>query len=305
MSASFTLGEPVAHRGGPDGSAGIAVGMDHFIAACDEDNTLRLFTTDGKSPPRPVIDLDPLLGFPPKKSKYRECDIEGASRIGDLVFWIGSHGRNKDGEVREARRVLFATRLSGAGASAGLELHGKPCTGLLDALCADARLQPFRIEEASRRAPEEKDALNIESICFAGDALFIGFRNPIPDRGALVVPLLNPRDAVEGRKLELGDPMNLPLGGQGIRDMAKWNDRLLIIAGSSGDRKAPGARPSTLWLWSGDRTAAPAPLAGDLGDLNPEALLVHGDGPGATVRLLSDDGGDRFRSATVTIRLQD
>ena len=26
--------------------------------------------------------------------KIKQCDLEGAAKIGELIFWIGSHGRN-------------------------------------------------------------------------------------------------------------------------------------------------------------------------------------------------------------------
>lgn len=301
MSATFTLTTPVAHPGVPDGSAGVAVASDYFVAACDEDNILRLFSTDGGKSPRELLDLNPHLGFPAKKRKFKECDIEGASRSGNLIYWMGSHGRSKDGEVRESRRVFFATEVRGSGAGTTLSMFGSPCTSLLDVLVSDARLKSFRIEEAASRAPEEEGALNIEAICADGDSLLIGFRNPIAAQGALIVPLLNPRATVEGARPRIGAPIILSLGGQGLRDMAKWSGRFLIVSGSFGDRKATGATPSNLWLWSGHDAVRPVRLAGDMGALNPEAILVHGEDERATIRLLSDDGGDSFRSVGVTI----
>ena len=305
MGATFKLDKSVTFDGQPDGSAAVATGPAHFIAACDEDNILRLYSIHEPSATREILDLNPLLGFPPKKSgAFRECDLEGAARIDNLVFWIGSHGRNKEGEIRENRRVLFATSLQGSGPDARLTLHGKPCRGLLDAMAAEPRLKSFKLAQAAEKGPETEGGLNIESLCADGDALLIGFRNPV-EHGALLVPLLNPAGVAEGDAPNIGDPVALDLDGQGIRDMVNWSDRFLIVAGSPGDRTIPGAKPSRLFLWSGKKAARPVQVKGDFGDLNPESILVLGEGNKSRVLLLSDDGGHSFRGAIATIRDED
>lgn len=305
MGATFKLEKPRTFAGQPDGSAAAATGPEHFVAATDESNTLRLYAVSNPATSQVLLDLNPLLGFPPKKDgTFRECDLEGAARIGNLIYWIGSHGRNKAGEVRENRRILFATKLRGTGPTATLALHGKPCCTLLEALTAEPRLSIYKLADAAEKAPEAEGGLNIESLCADGDGLLIGFRNPV-DHGALLVPLLNPAAVLEGSNPKFGAPIALDLNGQGIRDMVKWNDRFLIIAGSPGDRTAAEAKPSRLFLWSGKKSEAPRELKGDLRDLNPEAVLVLGEGEKARVLLLSDDGGTSFRGALLTIRDDD
>ena len=41
------------------------------------------------------FDLGPHLRL---KKKSEEADLEAAARVGDIVFWLGSHGRNAKGK---------------------------------------------------------------------------------------------------------------------------------------------------------------------------------------------------------------
>jgi hypothetical protein len=299
LTAPPQLGSPVVHQGFPDGSAGMGAGEQHFIGACDENNVLRLFSGDGQGAPKDLLDLNPLLGFKPKEDgTYRECDLEGAARIGDRVYWIGSHGTNTEGKERKERQVLFATEIGGSGAETKLKFVGKPCKELVAAL---GKLEKYGLAEAAKKAPED-GGLNIESICAQGDTLLIGFRGPVTAEGALVVPLTNPQAVIDkGAAPVFGTPFTLDLGGRGVRDMAPWNGQFLIVGG---DYKDSGKAPA-LYLWSGDPKSNPKTLHVfeklNPEGLNPEGLVVHGDGKKAIVRVLSDDGGENFRSVTVKI----
>lgn len=299
--ADFQLSQPVKHPGAPDGSAGVASGTSHFINACDEDNVVRLYPSDTDAKPKVLLDLNQLLGFPKDNGEFKECDLEGAARIGDRIYWIGSHSRSgKKGKVQPSRQVLFATKVTGIGEETKLELVGKPFKGLLNALIDDERLKSFKLEEAAEKKPEEPGGLNIESLCADGESLLVGFRNPVQDGMALLVPLKNPAAVIDsGASPILGDPVRLDLHGLGIRDMVRWREEFIIVAGDFRDRKAEGAQPSRLFQWSGKSADAPASLDGDLGDLNPEGVVVYGEGAEARLQLLSDDGGEMFRSAWV------
>ncbi len=300
-SADFQLSQPVKHPGAPDGSAGVASGTNHFIDACDEDNLLRLYPSDTDGKPKVLLDLNQLLGFPKDNGEFKECDLEGAARIGDRIYWIGSHSRSaKKGKIQPSRQVLFATKVTGVGEETKLELVGKPFKGLEKALFDDDRLKSFKLDEAAGKKPEEPGGLNIESLCADGESLLIGFRNPVPDGKALLVPLKNPAAVIDsGASPMLGDPIRLDLRGLGIRDMARWREEFIIVSGDFRDRKAEGAQPSKLFRWSGKSADAPASLDGDLGDLNPEGAVVYGEGAEARLQLLSDDGGETFRSAWI------
>lgn len=293
----YTVTEAVKHAAAPDGSAGVAVGDDYFIGSCDEDNVLLLYSRDSPEAGKELIDLNPLLGFEKEDEEFKECDLEGAARIDDLIFWIGSHGLNKKGHVKKSRRVLFATTLRGSGAEATLALEGKACKNLLDVL-----LTIPEVKAAAAIQPEAQGGLNIESLCANGNSLLIGFRNPVSDKGALVVPLMNPKEVIAGNPPLLGQPFRLDLRGRGIRDMKCWRGQFLIVAGAYQDRAAQGAKTPELYRWSGEPQDAPIPMEAKLGDLNPEAALVYGQGNEEKLQLLSDDGGDSFRSVWVQMR---
>lgn len=287
----FSLSAQVVFEGAVDGSAGADVGGGFFVGATDEDNELRLYDVKG-GPSLKTLDVgvDAAVKSALGLEKIKECDLEGAAKIGDLIFWIGSHGRNEHAKEKKERQVLFATKLSGAGKDAKLEIAGKVYTQLIDDLLKDSALAPFELAKAATLAPKDEGGLNIESLAADSGKLWIGFRNPTSKaKDALLVPLLNPTEIIkEGGRAKLGDPLLLKLGGLGVRDMVAWNDGFLIIAGDFVDRFQPGAKPSRVFLWKPG--TEPKDIGVDLGDLNPEAIMVMGEGDKARILILSDDG---------------
>ena len=297
-SGRFTLGPIQKHPGAQDGSAAVALDEKHFVGATDEDNFLRLYSTDNEQPGTELIDLNKVLGFPKEDEGFPECDIEAATRFdADTIFWIGSHGLSGNkGHVKPSRRVLFATTVASDKMPPEFSLKGSPCKNLMEAF-----EQIDYLKEAAKKKPEEQGGFNIEGLCAYKGQLLIGFRNPIPDAQAVVIPLQNPADVIAGKAPKLGTPVRLDLGGLGIRDMTSWRDEILIVAGDYKDR-AHGAKPQELYRWSGNPQDAPVHVAGDFGDLNPEAILVYGAKGSEKVQVLSDDGGNAFRSSFLEIQ---
>ena len=290
-AAQFSLSAPVLFEGAVDGSAGANVGGGFFVGATDEDNELRLYDVKGGPSPKTLdVGVEAAVKSALGVERIRECDLEGAAKIGDLIFWIGSHGRNTHAKEKKERQVLFATKLTGVGKDAKLEIAGRVYTQLVNDLANDPALAPFDLAKAATRRPKARSALNIESLAADGDKLWIGFRNPIGKDGkALMVPLLNPREIIEeGGKARLGELITLNLGGLGFRDMVRWHDSFLIIAGDFIDRFAPGAKPSCVFLWKPGTD--PKDIGVDFHDLNPEAIMIMGDGHNARILILSDDG---------------
>jgi hypothetical protein len=70
--------------------------------------------------------------------------------------------------------------------------------------------------------------------------------------------------------------------------MVAWNDGFLIIAGDFADRFAFGAKPSRVFSWKPG--TEPKDIGVDFGDLNPEAIMIMGEGDKARILILSDDG---------------
>lgn len=292
-AGEWSLSEPLFFPGAEDGSAASDVGDGFFVGATDEKNVLRLYSTDPAVPPRALdVDVEAAVKGALEATNVKEFDLEGAARIGDVIYWIGSHGRNKSANERRERRVLFATKVTGKGKDVTFEMTGKVYTTLLDDLVRHPPLAAFHLCEAAVRAPKAEGALCIESLAAAGGRLWIGFRNPQVNNGqALLVPLLNPADALKNEgKAQLGEPLLLNLGGLGIRDMVAWKDGFLVIAGDYREGSDPEARTSRLFLWKAP--AEPQDLEIDFKPLhlNPEALVVFGEGAAARVLILSDDG---------------
>lgn len=273
-------GDLVTFTGACDASGAVVLDGWLFAVGDDEDNFLRIYDGDAGGPPVARVDVSPMLGLLGKK-KPPEIDVEAATGMGDVALWLASHGRKSSGKLDPARLKLFATtRVSKA---SELQLVGSAYEHLLEDLLAQPRLSAFGLEAAAQRAPKEEGGLNIEAMTESLDGRFvwIGFRSPLIDGKALLVPLLNPLQVVEGVRAQLGDPVLLELGGRGLRSLSTWRGRYLMIAGST----ASGGR-SALYAWDGASTPVPVPTA--LGDLNPEAFVTPEDQQ--TILLLSDDG---------------
>ena len=306
-AAKFSLGVRVLFEGAVDGSAGADVGGGFFVGASDEKNNFRLYNAKGGLPARKLdVGVEPAVKSALGLEEIKECDLEGAAKIGDLIFWIGSHGRNEAAKEKKERQVLFATKLTGVGKDAKLEIVGKVYTKLLDDLVKDPALVPFDLGKAATLGPKEVGGLNIESLAADGGKLWIGFRNPIGKDGkALMVPLLNPKGVIEkDGKARLGEPITLNLGGLGFRDMVRWHDSFLIIAGDFVDRfdqdAKPSPCPSRLFSWKPGTD--PQDIGIDFGDLNPEAIVIMGDGDKTRILILSDDGKYPGRGKEKTFR---
>jgi len=266
-----------------DASATVSLDFGFFAVADDEDNVLRVYHAQAGAMPVQAIDMSSFLRVDPKEP---EADIEGGARMGQKVFWITSHGRNPDGKERASRQRFFATSILATNGTSSLAPLGRPYDLLLKDLCADPRLRGFNLGTAATRAPKVRGALNIEGLAATADGrLWIGFRNPIPEGQALIVPLLNPEEIVTGGTARLGDPVLLPLGGKGIRSLAEWRGGFLIVAGAF-----DGGGPSQLYRWEGG-TGKPGLLNQPrYGRLNPEALAeIPGVGENDLL-IVSDDG---------------
>jgi hypothetical protein len=284
------LGEPTMHIGCCDASAGVAVSSNLFFIANDEDNLLRVYRSDRSGPAVQSFQTGPFLHVDPRKP---ESDIEGAARVGDRIYWITSHGRNRDGEERESRHRFFATTFS-VTEQGKVELRavGRPYARLIDDMIKDARLAKFRLGAAAMRAPKETNGLNIEGMCATpGGEMLIGFRNPIPQGRALIVPLKNPAEMLENKPAVFGAPMLVDLGGRGVRDMAAAGGRYWIIGGSF-----DGSGKFHLYSWDGTNAAQKVPDTKFKG-ANPEALLVYPNTPPNEFQILSDDGTRKIEGA--------
>jgi hypothetical protein len=145
----------ISYRGLCDASAAVALDVEHLGVAGDEDNTLRIFRR-GVADAVGTLALADFLG-----TGKRESDIEGAARVGNRIYWIASHGRNKDGKERSERYRFFATDLRPGTTPPALAPAARPYRGLIDDLRSAPTLKAFRLDAAARLAPEAPGGLNI------------------------------------------------------------------------------------------------------------------------------------------------
>jgi len=287
MLRAASVTEPTFYFGMCDASGGVALDATHFAVANDEDNPIRIYRADQGGLPLQTFDFSRTLHIDVYKP---EMDLEGACWLGDKIFWISSHGRNKDGELRPSRQILFATTCTKAATGFDMKVAGRSYRTLLADLTTDPRFRSLHLDEASRLAPKMPGALNIEGLCATPDhKLLIAFRNPLPQSKALLIPLENPEQVIAGQRGKFGEPILLALGGLGIRDIAFWKNQYLIIGGA-----IDAQFKSALFLWDGDRGSQPKRLDWlNVEHFNPEALIVY-EGRDTAFQVLSDDGTRRI-----------
>jgi hypothetical protein len=274
--------EVTIYTGCCDASAAVAVDEQHFVIADDEDNVLRVYERAGGAPVM-QIDLSSYLGV---NKKTEEADLEGGTMVDDIIYWIGSHGRSASGKNSPMRQRIVATRVDHERGGLQIEPVSKPYTKLLEDLFADDRLKQFGLEQAATKAPKSEGALNIEGLTSTPDGrLLIGFRNPIPNGKALIVPLLNPRQLFEGDRAQFGDPVTLDLNGMGIRSIGYHDGRCLIIAG----HYASGGN-ARVYEWKPGETNARLFEHINLRGLNPEGMSFVGADGKREFLVVSDDG---------------
>lgn len=267
-----------------DASAAAAIDAERFVVADDEDNILRVYSRKGGSA-LSEFDVSEFLGNQGKK-KAKEADLEAATQLGDQVFWITSHGRNSKGKDKPERQRLFATKVQVNAGAVEITPVGQPYSSLLDDLLADKKLASYALADATELAPKADGGFNIEGLAATPEGhLLIGLRNPVPKGKALLIPLLNPLDVVQGKSAKLGAPVELDLRGLGIRSIERVGTRYVIIAGDTGE----GGKTSALFVWNG-KDAAREISGVSFKGLNPEGVAFHGADGAGEYFVLSDDG---------------
>jgi len=265
-------GPYVVYRGTSDASAAVGLGNDMFVVADDENNVLRIYKSNTPSQPISSYDLTPFVVNDPN---YPEADIEGAAMVDDRIYWITSHGRNKDGKMRQNRYRFFATSVGMVNDSVMITSVGIPCSTLIHEMIKSEVTQHLQLDSVTRfdakklkkkerkkLAPKE-EGLNIEGLCATpdGKTLYMGFRSPqffdraTSKKRAIIVPLHNPKQVIEKEESPIfGIPILWSLDGLGIRSMeySHFHKSYFIIAGPQNE--APGF---ALYRWSGKKEEQP------------------------------------------------
>ncbi|MFD7878771.1 hypothetical protein ACFV5G_32555, partial [Streptomyces sp. NPDC059766] len=267
------------------------------LGATPAHNTLRLYDGSASGAPVKTWDLDSAL------DADKEVDVEGATLVGNTVYWTGSLGNNKDGEYKADRNTVFTTRLTGSGASTALTF-GTAGHTLRDDLVAwdkaNGNRFGFAKGTANGKIPKSIDGFNVEGLEFATGSTttaYVGFRAPLvpPQTGgkALVVPVTDMDKVASGTHARFGTPLQWNLGGLAVRDIRRNSlGQFLILAGSwaADDNSDPYA----LYSWDGVAADQPVKVL-DLPTTDAggwEAIVAVPDltQSGARVQLITDDG---------------
>lgn len=282
----FTVEAELQHYEICDSSGAVAVGEQRFVVANDEDNILRVYQANSSGKPVAYIDINHYFDNNPKED---EVDLEGAAQIDETIYWITSHARSKKGRFKPERHQLFANKLTNTD-EVTFEQVGHSYTQLvLDDMLKDDRLKKYQLEAAEKQIPKEAGGLNIEGLATTPNReLLIGFRSPIPQGKALLLPLKNPADLIEkGTHAIFGEPIELSLDGLGIRSIEYWKlrNQYIIVAGAY-----DGSDQFALYQWSGTNEAPRLIAAIGLpSDFRPEGILFYPNRDNQ-LQLLSDDG---------------
>jgi hypothetical protein len=306
----------LTHSGMCDASAAVMLDEATFIVADDEQNLLAIYDVNRSGGPVASIEWERLFTSGEDDGKPGEADIEGAARIGNRIYWIASHGRNKKGKWKSDRHQFFAVEVSRTGGKYGFTPVGRYHDLALDMVAAP-ELRELALDAsvmAESKKEEElvpkKEGLNIEGLAAAPDgrSLLIALRNPRPDDGAVVVPLFNPAQVVEdGGEPCFGKPIVLDLtmkaGGKTLNlsvrsiEYCRQQAAYLIVGGPQDDRKS-----FALFSWSGHSDDPPVLLEDvtrsihDIPGFAPEAIVEYPSR--GTIQLLSDDGSLAVRVAS-------
>ncbi|MCB1125668.1 MAG: DUF3616 domain-containing protein, partial [Verrucomicrobiae bacterium] len=287
--------------------------------ADDENEILRLYSRHASGLPVEAIDFTPFLDLADiEDGDPREVDIEASTRVGNRLFWIGSHSHANIGESRTNRSRIFVTDMTGAGPQSALtyvgrydhlkedlvawdhENHhglGADYFGLLDSVA----------EDVPPKAPDGS-GWSIEGLAMmpgSTSGAYVAFRAPIVPAArrafALVVPVLNFTELAAGngppRSAIFGIPIELDLYGRGIRSLEGDGHGYLIIAGPAGPAPTSYPQDFRLYTWNGRPGDAPQELAADLTGLNPEGIVALPPHPwtaASRVQIISDNGQWRF-----------
>lgn len=301
-SSSETARTFEIYRGVADASAAVAIDTHLFIVTDDEGNRLCIYDSNNPgSAPIAEVNVGQYLNIDPCQP---ETDIEGATWFNGKIFWIASHGRNKDGKYRVSRYQFFATTVTKVGQEINVTVVGNYTNliddliaydsvynlGLVDAIgVAGGHINPDEIPEL---APKEK-GLNIEGLSTTADgsSILIGFRNPRPEIGgvakALIIKLNNPEQVVlNGAAADFDPPILLDFGSFGVRSIeySPTLNQYLVVAGS---HKSDDAEPLQI-LYMYDMPTGVLTELDYFIELTPEAVFQFPDSN--DIHLLSDDG---------------
>jgi hypothetical protein len=297
------------HTGIADASAVVSLDSNYMVIADDEMNSLLVFHRYQSGLPVASFNYANLSGLSDgSDGNYKEVDCEAGARSfvhPERIYWSGSMSNGgKHLEEKPNRSCLFETEISGTGSTTKFTYKGH-YNDLREQLLKWGDKNGYKLSSAADygMTPKSVVGFNIEGMIFGPDSttMYIGFRAPIVPvtnrTKALIAPIQNFEkwfnDGHSSGDPIIGDPIELNLGGRGIRDMMRLSDgNYLIIAGSSDE-----ILNAALYTWTGKPTDVPVLTnTMDVYALKIEsALEVFNDGQSTgKVQVISDNGSNIY-----------
>ena len=307
-SAATTPANAVYYSGAGNGSAAIDVGGGFMLVGDDESDVLRLYQEGVSGPPVKTFDFTNLLPYGDD-----EVDIEAAAEVGNRIYWTGSMSNTSSGNLAPERSTLFATDVTGSGASTTLTYVGS-YTGLRDDLISwdedngsglGANYLGFADSAASGVGGHEADAFNLEGMEFApgsSSTAYLAFRAPLEPTGtrnqALIVPVTDINALVTGAASQatFGAPIFFSLNGLGFRDLKKNSANQYVLIAGSADETDDFA----LYTWDGVAADAAAsvttalPAGGPDGSWESIVSVPNPLSNGGSVSFFQDNGDSEW-----------
>ena len=143
---------PQIFSGMSDASAAVALDDRSFLIADDEQSVLRVYGADGPASPLQRIPFTMSWGLAAEDDDEgaTELDIEGVARLNGRVYWITSHGRNKNGVLRPFRHQFFAVQVAKTDQGFVVTPVGTAIHNLASSIAFDPKMLPLGLNAALR-----------------------------------------------------------------------------------------------------------------------------------------------------------
>lgn len=266
------------HTGTSDASTAVLLDdTSSMLVADDENQVLRLYVRDNSGEPYKSVDYTSSLQLTDVNNNdvIREVDIEASIRQNNRIFWFGSQSDNDEGEVRPNRNRVFATDFFGNLTNPTLTYVGRYDHLKNDILNWDlnnghgkgANYYGLQASAAPGVNSKSSAGYNIEGAELApdGTTAYIGFRAPLVPptnrQKALIIPVTNLTSLINNQppgSATFGPPIELDLGGRGIREIRKNSaNQYVILAGPAGDATGTAPNDFRLYTWTGNASDRP------------------------------------------------
>ncbi len=293
------------HTGMSDASDAIALDNDYYMTADDEVDLINVYSRNNSGLPVASFDYSSYLNLPDLAKP--EVDAEASARsykIANRYYWLGSMSNGKDPfDNKPNRDRLFATTVTGTGATTSISVNGYSAIRSSLLTWGDAYGYNFTASAAAGVDSKAANGFAAEGMVFGPDSttLWIGLRAPLVPTAnrtkAVIAPILNFEtwfnNGSQVGNPTFGAPIELNLGGKGIRDIIRLsNGSYIIVAGDAG----PNLALSSIYKWTGNTVDAPILVStkGD-GKLNMEGVMevkTNGITSMSQLQVLSDGGSD-------------